>query len=260
MDLPTFLTYFYRIYDNPKRFLRIFFSPSTRKMLFNIFKEPSAYGFINFLNPVSQDLVTKYLTEIKNDNNFFTYLQKRHLEVREKRLPQPQGWAYLIYVLIRILKPKIVLETGVFDGLGTSFILKALHKNKQGKLISVDFPARKVIPGSTDLMPFQTLPLHEKPGWLIPPILRSKWQLQLINTTKGLRDILKKNIELDIFLHDSLHTQSHMLWEMNLVWSKLKKGGIFLIDDIFCNDAFNQFKQEKRRNSIFKYGLGAIIK
>ena len=44
------------------------------------------------------------------------------------------------YVMLRMLKPDIVVETGVFSGVSSSFILKALGDNNTGMLYSVDHP------------------------------------------------------------------------------------------------------------------------
>jgi hypothetical protein len=46
----------------------------------------------------------------------------------------------LLYVLIRALKPKIVLETGVASGVSTLFMLQALNHNTHGTLYSIDLP------------------------------------------------------------------------------------------------------------------------
>ena len=45
-----------------------------------------------------------------------------------------------LYLLVRKYKPKVILETGVANGISTYFILKALHLNGSGKLISIDYP------------------------------------------------------------------------------------------------------------------------
>src|SRR4030067_1069750 len=110
MDLQTLSTYFSRIYDNPQRIFRLFFSSCTRKMLLSMLKEPSSHNFINFIKKIPLATFEKYLLEIKNDEPFFSALRTRHFQVRKKSLPQPQGWAYLIYIIIRILKPKTVIE------------------------------------------------------------------------------------------------------------------------------------------------------
>ncbi|MBU1998201.1 MAG: hypothetical protein KKE64_01755, partial [Candidatus Omnitrophica bacterium] len=42
--------------------------------------------------------------------------------------------APLFYVICRIIKPEIIVETGVADGFSSSCILYALKQNKQGRL------------------------------------------------------------------------------------------------------------------------------
>lgn len=260
MDLQTFVIYSKRVIDDPKRLLKILISPGARGMILNSWKEPNSYNFLNFITHISESSYQKYLQEIRNDKKFYTHLHKKHKEIRGKTITQAQGWTTLIYVLIRYLKPKVILETGVFDGISSSFVLNALKKNGFGKLISVDLPARVVIPGSTDFMPFTTIPKDQQPGWLIPSDLRKRWTLHIIKEGHELKKIIQSLDNIDIFLHDSLHTKEHMEWEMQTVWPHLKKDGILLVDDIFCNNAFEIFCKKMNKNNIFKYGLGALRK
>jgi predicted O-methyltransferase YrrM len=48
-----------------------------------------------------------------------------------------------LYVLVRIFKPEVVVETGVANGVSSSFILKALDQNSRGKLYSIDLHYRE---------------------------------------------------------------------------------------------------------------------
>jgi hypothetical protein len=260
MDLQTITTYFRRIKDDPKRLFQVIFSPCARGLLLNSFKEPTEYNFVNDLSLIPEKKFKSYLNEIKNDTQFLDYLERKHMQIRKKPLSKPQGWTELLYVLIRHVKPKIILETGVFDGVSSSFILKALKKNKYGNLVSVDRPAYQEIQGSTNFMPFHLLPPRKEPGWLVPVNLLKRWKLYKIKNTRGLKKIISKMGKIDIFFHDSLHTYGHMTWEMTLAWKKLKKNGLFFVDDIFCNDAFAVFCKNKKRAKLFKYGLGAIKK
>ena len=50
------------------------------------------------------------------------------------------GNYFLLYFLVRKFCPKITIETGVAAGWSSLSILRALHKNKVGKLYSSDFP------------------------------------------------------------------------------------------------------------------------
>jgi predicted O-methyltransferase YrrM len=45
-----------------------------------------------------------------------------------------------IYVIIRALKPNIIVETGVANGASSFYLLLALKRNKKGHLFSIDFP------------------------------------------------------------------------------------------------------------------------
>src|SRR5260370_29875971 len=48
--------------------------------------------------------------------------------------------ARLCYLICRLMKPSVVLETGVGYGVTSAFILKALELNRSGLLHSVDLP------------------------------------------------------------------------------------------------------------------------
>lgn len=50
------------------------------------------------------------------------------------------GVPHLLYAICRIMKPDIVVETGVAQGVSTAFILKALSANNAGGLFSIDLP------------------------------------------------------------------------------------------------------------------------
>src|SRR4029078_12987181 len=84
----------------------------------------------------------------------------------------------LLYYCVRLRRPAVVVETGVFDGFSSAFILKALADNHHGRLCSIDVPARAPIAASTDKMPFATLPDGADPGWLAPDVARARWTPQ----------------------------------------------------------------------------------
>jgi len=49
----------------------------------------------------------------------------------------------LLYAMVRALKPEVVVETGVANGVSSSFILKALDRNSRGRLYSIDLHYRE---------------------------------------------------------------------------------------------------------------------
>lgn len=72
-----------------------------------------------------------------------------------------------------------------------------------------------------------------------------RWNLILGDAKIELPKLLKQLKSVDIFLHDSLHTYEHMMFEYNTVWKHLSVNGLLLSDDVnekwslafvdFCN-------------------------
>ncbi|MBN1343226.1 MAG: class I SAM-dependent methyltransferase [Phycisphaerae bacterium] len=147
----------------------------------------------------------------------------------------------LNYVLVRALRPKVFLETGVLHGLTSSFILGGLARNGRGKLISIDLPSYfDTGPANQDGYD-DTLPPGKEPGWVIHEDYRPHWQLVLGRSLEEMPKLLKKTGPLDVFLHDSEHTYETMWGELNLAWDALKPGGVLLCDNIDANTAFTDF-------------------
>lgn len=144
-----------------------------------------------------------------------------------------------LYLLVRKYKPKVILETGVANGVSTYFILKALHLNGSGKLISIDYPNYNksgyiTSEGKIDNV---YIPKGLTPGWIVPDIYRDKWDLKLGKSS----DILPKiNEDLDMFIHDSEHSYSNMMFELKWAFDHINKG-VIICDDADQNNAFSDF-------------------
>ena len=136
-----------------------------------------------------------------------------------------------LYLLTRLIKPNQVVETGVSSGASSAYILQALKDNKIGKLYSIDLPP-------------DNLPQGKKSGWLVPEELRDFWDLRIGDTKQMLDPLLKETGEIDFFIHDSLHTYDHMMWEYKRIWPHLRRGGLFLSHDVGANEAFLDFMNE----------------
>ena len=61
-----------------------------------------------------------------------------------------------------------------------------------------------------------------------------------------LHPLVKELGQIDCFLHDSLHTYEHMLWEFKTVGPHLRPGGLFLAHDVGRHEAFRDFMSEMR--------------
>jgi len=157
-----------------------------------------------------------------------------------------------LYILCRILKPKNIIETGVAYGLSSLYILKALDTNNSGMLYSIDSVFR----------PWQN---ENMIGKIIPDNLKNKWKLNLGKSSEKLYEIFNQINDIDIFIHDSLHTYKNMIFEFECAEKNLKNNGIIISDDVLGNDAFYNFSNEKKLKSYLinvknDSGLGIITK
>lgn len=167
--------------------------------------------------------------------------------------------AQILYFIIRKLKPKIVVETGVAAGKSTGYILQAMKDNSSGKLYSIDLPFQWYIYKDQTLH-LDSLPPGKTPGYLIPEYLKKYWHLILGNTYDKLSSLLNSLGKIDIFLHDSEHSEKNMMFEFQTSWPYIKKNGFLLSDDISYTNAFKIFSKNKRVNKIVFKDLGIITK
>jgi len=133
------------------------------------------------------------------------------------------------YAVIRAAKPDVVVETGVANGVSSSYILLALEQNEKGRLHSIDIGDRALLPSGADT------------GWIVPGWLRHRWTLHLGNARALLPPLLARLGEIDVFIHDSLHTDEHMTFEFETAYPYLKPGGMLIADDALWNPAFARF-------------------
>jgi predicted O-methyltransferase YrrM len=169
----------------------------------------------------------------------------------QKRVPRPRYGGFpnpeIFYILVRKIRPKIVVETGVSFGITSSFILQAMEENGFGTLYSIDLPFQ-----------FAT---KEEVGMAVPKRLRHRWNLILGDSKIELPRLLKDVGSIDVFFHDSLHTYEHMMFEFKTAWPKIKKNGYLISDNIDQNNSFIDFcKAIECKPVILSANLGIIVK
>lgn len=153
----------------------------------------------------------------------------------------------LMYAIIRDVKPKLVIETGVLHGMTSGFILQALNQNKMGKLISYDLPSINASsPANMDGY-FSALPKGKEAGWIIPPHLLSSWKLRLGPSLDLLKNDENEVDRIDIFCHDSEHSYQTMWGELNFAWERICDGGLVICDNIEANSSMFDFCRKVNR-------------
>lgn len=133
------------------------------------------------------------------------------------------------YAIVRTLKPELVVETGVANGISSAYLLLALERNGRGMLHSIE-----VGDGTY-------LPAGRPNGWIVPGWLRKRWSLHWGDSRRLVPDLLNELGTIDIFIHDSLHTYEHMKFEYEQAYPHLRRGGVLISDDALWNRAFGDF-------------------
>jgi len=170
-----------------------------------------------------------------------------------------------LYAAVRLLRPKIVVETGIHRGVSSLFILQALEDNDYGNLYSIDLPGAEYKINEKKIEK-STLSVT-KVGICVPSTLQKRWTKILGDSKKKLPILLQKLKTVDLFLHDSNHSYEHMMFEFRTVWPYLSDNGILLADDVNWNRSLLDFSNQVERPSTIllkdimsKYKFGFIIK
>ena len=136
-----------------------------------------------------------------------------------------------IFLLARALPARTVIETGVAHGVTSRFVLEALDLNGDGRLWSID------------LAPQKAPHVHKEIGLAVDggSDIAKRWTFIRGSSRRRLPPLLRGFGPLDLFIHDSLHTEFNMLFELRAAWPLLRPGGAVVVDDIDNNWAFDIF-------------------
>jgi hypothetical protein len=140
------------------------------------------------------------------------------------------GFVRAIWCLVRCLRPRRVIETGVAHGLTSRFILEALEKNGDGHLWSIDRPPME-------------REWTAQIGIAVDGRFQHRWSYILGSSRRRLPGVLRQVGEIDLFVHDSLHSERNVRFEMDRAWAVLRPGGAIVVDDIDVNRGFHSFTQ-----------------
>jgi hypothetical protein len=213
------------------------------------------------LNIMSLELLSSYLdvpfreiedlyVELLDDNVFLDELNERITWCRQyfqkgvfrhEKVDTVDWFAIqriMLYIIVRYYRPVCCLETGVFYGGTTCFILNALRRNNYGKLISIDLPRidnDNIHPKHHKVSDSEYIPAPLDVGFLVHPAQKERWRLIRGNS---LDEIPKLEEQIDLYNHDSDHSFNFVKMEIELVLPKLNPGAIIMADDLDWSNGF----------------------
>ena len=85
--------------------------------------------------------------------------------------------------------------------------------------------------------------LHEQIGIAIDDRFGQRWTYIRGSSRRRLPRLLSELGQIDLFIHDSLHSEHNVRFEVDLAWTILRPGGAIVIDDIDANRGFRTFTQ-----------------
>ena len=172
---------------------------------------------------------------------------------KEKACPVKMGGAgalELIYYASEYTNATHVLETGVAFGWSSLAALLSLAK-RNGTLYSSD-------------MPYLGQNGDQYVGVIVPEKLKNNWKLFRFADKESLPKIFAENKLFDVIHYDSDKSYDGRMWAYDELYKHLRKGGVFLSDDIGDNSAYQDFCEKNNIESTIiefegKY-VGAFIK
>ena len=240
------LRLFYRFsHQRPIKTIRTIFS--LERLLGTIWVELNKAKFDNFINRIGED--KDLLVESKNfEKNF-----KKEKKETIKNLPISGGLKgstgggggneFILYYIVRHLKPNIVLESGVSAGISSRSILEALEKNKKGELYSSDLQ----------------LHLEKKDiGILVKKELHHRWKLFDKGDAVNLPIILNQINEIDIVYYDSEKSYSGKKIFFDRILSNFTPK-IIIVDDIDRDYWFRDFTKKNSYDHIVIGNVGMVF-
>ncbi len=187
-------------------------------------------SWVASLTGASRAQVARLFAEVDRKTPVERAIRRRHEEGGREGYAQIRAPLEL-YALTRLLRPQHVVETGVSSGVSSAHFLMALRTNRRGRLHSIDLP---LVQRQPVLHPEESpvaVPPGRSSGWAVPEPLWKGWDLRIGATQVELPRLLGELPQIDLFLHDDLHTPAHLAWELSAIRPLLRPGSVVLADN-----------------------------
>jgi hypothetical protein len=186
--------------------------------------------FVSAISGAEVGQVRVWMEELENDHDLSTHLTNRLSSGPRRGIsPTEPHWARRLgwYALVRAIQPDNIVETGTHLGLGSCAIAAALLRNGHGRLTTID--------------------VDPEAGYLIG----GRWADVIERRTGSSIDVLAGLKDVDIFLHDSLHTYGYESKELAAVEANLREDALVLSDNSHDSAALADWAERTGRQYLF---------
>ena len=198
--------------------------------------EKNQADLASLISAITQTSITKveeFFNEIQNNEKLRAHISSSWAgdpSMADAKLGYGRriGW----YAFIRILKPKVIIETGVHHGVGSCVIATALIKN-----LEEGYPGRYF---GTDI--------DKNAGMLFVNEFAEVGTILFGDSIYSLK--LIEN-QIDVFINDSDHSADYEMQEYETIKSLLSTNALILGDNSHVTDSLRKFSQINQRKFIF---------
>lgn len=172
----------------------------------------------------------KYIDEAKTDKELAEHIishisagPDRSYSDRRADFGKRLGW----YAVVRILKPELVVETGVDKGLGTVMLASAIRRNGHGRIVGTD--------------------INPAAGALLAPPYDTVSEIMYGDSIKSLKSL--RNV--DIFINDSDHSSEYEKLEYETIERRLGKNAVLIADNAHVTPELMKWAEKNGWNYLF---------
>jgi Methyltransferase domain len=182
-----------------RRVAYVLLDPETESFSFEPANEQEVIAGLAAALGRPQEELAGYAAETREDPELGVLL-RRHVGWRlDVKRSQPLGGRLAWYVIARALEPELIVETGIYRGLGSLVLLRALERNREqgspGELLSFD--------------------INPHAGGLVREQARGHWR-RLIGSTRELLVPALDGRRVGMFIQDTPHTVENQRFEFGV--------------------------------------------
>lgn len=188
--------------EQPGVYLRyLLWDPEVESYSYEIANDDELCAFAAAHFGVTAEQARGFLAEARTDPELTVRLSERTRWRFDAKTKLPVGNRLLWYVAARATKPELVVETGIYEGLGSLVLLRALERNAaegvEGRLVSLD--------------------VDPQCGFLVrdDPALVARWT-KVIGWTSELLPEVVAGRPIGLLLQDTPHTEDNQRHEFGV--------------------------------------------